>query len=156
MINATIQLSTLLMSSPVKIAHYVVSLCFLVFAVLLIFRSVTGLIKKREFGKLDKFLSYAFIVNLYLQLIFGIVLFTNMNPTSGLNYPGDKSHVDMLSKRLWPIEHIVLMLFALFIANLGLISSLKSRNSSAKYRKVLIYYVLSIVLIAYSLISIYL
>lgn len=156
MINATIQLSTLLMSSPVKIVHYVVSLTFLVFAVLLIFRSITGLIKKREFGKLDKFLSYAFIVNLYLQLIFGIVLFTNLNPTSGLNYPGDSSNVDMLSKRLWPIEHIVLMLFALFIANLGLISSLKSRNSSAKYRKVLIYYVLSIVLIAYSLFSIYL
>jgi heme A synthase len=156
MMNATVQLSALLMTSPVKIVHYVVSICFLVFAVLLIFRSITGLIKKREFGKLDKFLSYAFIVNLYLQLIFGIVLFANLNPTSGLSYPGDSSNVEMLSKRLWPIEHIVLMLFALFIANLGLISSLKSKSSSSKYRKVLIYYVLSIVLIAYSLISIYL
>ena len=156
MIIETIQHSTLLVIQPVKIIHYVVSVSFLVFAVLLIVRSVSGIRKKREYGKLDKFLSYAFIINLYVQLIFGIVLFANLAPGTGYNYIGSGNEIEMVSKRLWPIEHIVLMLFALFIANLGLISSLKTQSSLGKYRKVLIYYVLSIVLIAVSLFSIYL
>jgi len=155
MINETFQLSTLLMIPTVKIVHYVVSLCFLVFAVLLIYRSVSGIRQKREFSTFDKFLSYAFIINLYLQLIFGIILFTNLGTDAGLNYMGIEEGMEKVSKRLWPVEHIVLMLFALFIANLGLISSLKTHDSKGRYRKVLIYYLLSIFLIAFSLISIY-
>lgn len=127
----------------------------MIFAVLLIYRSVSGIRQKREFSKFDKFLSYAFIINLYLQLIFGIILFTNLGTDTGLNYMGIEEGAEKVSKRLWPVEHIVLMLFALFIANLGLISSLKTQDSKDRYRKVLIYYLLSIFLIAFSLISIY-
>jgi hypothetical protein len=57
----------------------------------------------------------------------------------------------MVSKRLWPIEHIVLMLFALFIANLGLIISLKSSVDRDKHQKILIYYLISLFMIALSL-----
>ena len=155
MINETVQLSTLLMIPTVKIVHYVVSVSFLVFAVLLVYRSVSGIRQKREFSTFDKFLSYAFIINLYLQLIFGIILFTGLGTDAGLNYMGIEEGAEKVSKRLWPVEHIVLMLFALFIANLGLISSLKTQDSKGRYRKVLIYYLLSILLIAFSLISIY-
>ncbi|MCE4565631.1 hypothetical protein INQ51_15030 [Maribellus sp. CM-23] len=155
MINETVQLSTLLIIPTVKIVHYVVSVSFLVFAVLLVYRSVSGIRQKRKFSTFDKFLSYAFIINLYLQLIFGIILFTGLGTDAGLNYMGIEEGAEKVSKRLWPVEHIVLMLFALFIANLGLISSLKTQDSKGRYRKVLIYYLLSIFLIAFSLISIY-
>jgi hypothetical protein len=59
----------------------------------------------------------------------------------------------MVSKRLWPIEHIVLMLFALFIANLGLIISIKSNVDKDKHQKILIYYLISLFMIAMSLIN---
>ena len=62
----------------------------------------------------------------------------------------------LASKRFWPIEHIVLMLFALFIANLGLIFSNSTQVDREKHRKVLIYYAISIVLIVLSLASTYL
>lgn len=148
-------LSVLLSFNTVKVIHYLISLSFLIFAVLLIYRSISGIKQKREFSTFDKFLSYAFIINLYLQLVFGIILFTNLSTEAGFNYMGIEQGTEKISKRLWPVEHIVLMLFALFIANLGLISSLKTQSSIGKYRKTLIYYMLSVILIAFSLITIY-
>jgi hypothetical protein len=62
----------------------------------------------------------------------------------------------MVTNRFWPIEHIVLMLFALFIANLGLIFSSSTQISREKYRKVLIYYTIAILMIGLSLGSTYL
>jgi len=59
------------------------------------------------------------------------------------------------SKRFWPVEHIVLMIFALFIANLGLIFSIKSSNDKLKFKRIFVYYLISILLIAISLGGIY-
>jgi len=140
----------------IKFIHIFISIAFLVFAIWLIIRSIIGIIKQREYTKLDKFLSYAFIFTLYLQLFFGILLFTNLGSITGYDYLSGDSNTRLVSKRLWPIEHIVLMFFALLIANLGLILSIKSQVAKEKYKKVLMYYVISILLIAQSLCAIYL
>ena len=140
----------------IKFTHIFISAAFLVFAIWLITRSLIGIIKQREYTRLDKFLSYAFIVSLYLQLFFGILLFTKIGAMSGYDYLSGEISTKMVSKRLWPIEHIVLMFFALIIANLGLILSIKARVAREKHKKVLIYYVISILLIAQSLCAIYL
>jgi len=134
--------------------HYFVSMSFLVIAIWLIIRSIRGIVKDLPYLKLDKTLAYLFIIGLYLQLLFGIILFTNLS-IFGYDYQSADGSVAMVSKRLWPVEHIVLMLFALFIANLGLIFSGKSNIASTKYRKILIYYAVAITLIAFSLASIY-
>lgn len=140
----------------IKYTHILISAAFLVFAIWLITRSLIGIIKQKEYTKLDKYLSYAFIISLYLQLFFGILLFTKIGAMSGYDYLGGENGTRMVSKRLWPIEHIVLMFFALIIANLGLILSIKARVAREKHKKVLIYYVISILLIAQSLCAIYL
>lgn len=138
----------------IKIVHYIVSVSFLCFAVALIFRSVRGIKNQLPYTKTDKFIAIAFIVALYLQLIFGLVLFTNLGTGFDFQYIPDES-TNMVSKRLWPVEHIVLMLFALFIANLGLIFSFLTEKSKSRFKKILIYYSIAIALIAFSLISIY-
>ena len=140
----------------IKYTHIFISAAFLFFAIWLITRSIIGIIKQKQYTRLDKFLSYAFIISLYLQLFFGILLFTKIGAMSGYDYLGGDTGTKMVSKRLWPIEHIVLMFFALLIANLGLILSIKARVAREKHKKVLIYYVISIVLIAQSLCAIYL
>jgi len=134
--------------------HYFVSGTFLFIALWLGVRSVRGLVKELTYVKLDKILAYLFIVNLYLQLLFGLILFTNLS-IFGYDYQSADGSIALASKRLWPVEHIVLMLFALFIANLGLIFSSKSNISVTKHRKILIYYSVSIGLICISLASIY-
>ena len=140
----------------IKLVHYIISIAFLVIAFVLIYRSIFGLVKKWKYTLLDKILSSAFIINLYLQLIFGLILFSNLGSSLGYDYVSADGGVKVVSKRFWPIEHIVLMIFALLIANLGFIFSSKSQESRAKYKRVLIYYCLAILMIAYSLSSIYL
>ena len=140
----------------IKILHYFISVTFLIISLFLIYRSIKGIISGREYSLLDKILSSAFIINLYFQLIFGLILFSNMGSFIAYDYVSADGTIKMVSKRFWPIEHIVLMVFALLIANLGFVFSNKSEESKSKYKKVLIYYSLSILLIAYSLGSIYL
>ena len=141
-------------SNWIRNMHTIISITFLVIAVWLVFRSVRGLRKNYPYTTLDKLLSYGFIITLYLQLIFGLILFANPETMDGNNIPNVEGALKMASKRFWPIEHIVLMLFALFIANVGLIFSNQTPGSREKHRKVLIYYSIALVMIAVSLIAI--
>lgn len=138
-----------------KIFHIFISITFLIISLWLYISIIDGLLKKRLYNKTDKILSYAFIVSLYLQLIFGLVLFSNLSSESGISYINADNTIKLVSKRLWPIEHIVMMIFAVFIANLGLIISLNTNSSKKKSINILIYYSISILLIFYSLSAIY-
>ena len=140
--------------SLIKHVHTFISGAFLIFAVWLIIRSVRGIIKDLAYTRLDKFISYGFIINLYLQLIFGLFLFSNHNSAVDENFSNAEGALKLASNRFWPIEHIVLMLFALFIANLGLILSNQSLSGKEKHKKILTYYVVAIFMIAISLIAI--
>lgn len=138
-------------SHLIKSIHTIISLTFLIIAVWLLIRSVRGIRKGNAYIRLDKFLSYGFIITLYLQLIFGLILFANPGSVTENDYSGVEGALKMASKRFWPVEHIVLMLFALLIANLGLIFSNQSLDDKEKHKKILIYYVIALIIIAVSL-----
>lgn len=142
--------------SIIKILHISISLTFLVIAVWLFIRIYKGIYKGNSYDKIDKFLSFGFIISLYLQLIFGLILFSNLGSENGFNYLSNENSMRLVAKRLWPIEHIVLMLFALFIANLGLIISINTKSDRRKYINIIIYFSISLLLIIFSLCAIYL
>ena len=140
----------------IKLVHSLISVTFLFTAIWLFFRSLRGYFKNLGYYPLDKSLSYIFIVNLYLQLIFGLLLMANPAPLSSQEVANQDIAVKIVSNRFWPVEHIVLMLFALFIANLGLIFSNSTGIDKEKHRKVLVYYTIAILMIGLSLSSTYL
>jgi hypothetical protein len=136
-----------------KSLHIIISGAFVLIAIWLIIRSVRGMVHNHPYTLFDKYLSYAFIVLLYFQLIFGLIIFAA--PVSADNYStGSEGALRLVSKRFWPIEHIVLMLFALFIANIGLIFSYQTADSREKHRKVLIYCSIAVAMITLSLIAV--
>ncbi len=142
--------------SVIKMLHILISITFLVIAIWLFIRSYRGIIKKKSYSNIDKILSFGFIITLYLQLIFGLILFSNLGSEMGFNYLSADHSMKIVSKRLWPVEHIVLMLFALFIANLGLIITINTNSDRRKYMNSIIYYSISMLLIIFSLSAIYL
>jgi len=144
-----INLVVLESSNIMKNLHTMISGTFAIIAVWLVIRSFKGIIKNHPYHALDKYLSYGFIITLYLQLIFGLILFANPGDVQG--NAGMQDAIKLASKRFWPIEHIVLMLFALLIANLGLLFSSQSRIDKDKHKKVLIYYMIALIMIAVSL-----
>jgi hypothetical protein len=135
----------------IKHVHTVISVMSLVVSMWLFYRSIKGYLKNWDYSRLDKILSYAFIVNLYLQLIFGFLLMISKASVPVPDMASQDVTMRMASNRFWPIEHIVLMLFALFIANLGLIFSNNAQANREKFRKVLVYYAIAIILIVLSL-----
>ena len=139
----------------IKMVHTFISMTFLIVAIWLFYRSALGYSRSLTYTRLDKILSYAFIVNLYLQLIFGFILMINPAVITAQEMVSQDT-MKLAAKRFWPVEHIVLMLFALFIANLGLIFSNSTMVDREKHRKVIVYYAIAVVLIALSLGSTYL
>ena len=139
----------------IKMVHTFISMTFLIVAIWLFYRSAMGYFRSRTYTRLDKILSYTFIVNLYLQLIFGFILMINPAVVTAQEMVNQDT-MKLAAKRFWPVEHIVLMLFALFIANLGLILSNSTEIDREKHRKVIVYYAIAVVLIVLSLGSTYL
>jgi hypothetical protein len=134
-----------------KLLHISISITFLVVALWLFTRSIIGIIRQKPYRKFDKYLSFGFITGLYLQFIFGLILFSNLLSHLGYNYISADNSVKIVSKRLWPVEHIVLMIFALVIANLGLIIALKTNSDKGKYKNILVYYFIALLMIMFSL-----
>jgi len=140
----------------IKSIHTVISGTFLVTAAWLFYRTLRGYFQNLPYTRADKVLSYTFIINLYLQLIFGLVLMVSPAAMPGSEIVNPDITMKLVTNRFWPIEHIVLMIFALFIANLGLIFSSSTQISREKHRKVLIYYTIAVLMIGLSLGSTYL
>jgi len=140
----------------IKYVHTIISGCFMIVSIWLFFRAIRGYFQNLAYLRIDKILSYAFIVNLYLQLIFGLLLLANPKAVPGQEVVAQDITMKLVTNRFWPVEHIVLMLFALFIANLGLVFSNSSQIDREKHRKVLVYYAIAIVMIGLSLSSTYL
>ncbi|MCE1198375.1 MAG: hypothetical protein LWW85_05355 [Marinilabiliales bacterium] len=135
----------------VKMIHTAISMLFALTAITLFCRSLLGFFKRKPYLRTDTILSWLFIVTLYLQLAFGLLLMVSPEQVTT-----QELAEKMVAKRFWPVEHIILMLFALFIANLGLVFSVNAASDRLKHRKVLVYYSIAILMILLSLGSTYL
>lgn len=142
--------------SIIKMLHMFISVTFLIIAIWLFIRSFRGYFYNKTYTNFDKLLSFGFIISFYLQLIFGIILFSNLGSNMEYNYLSADNSIKIVSKRLWPVEHIVLMIFALIIANLGLIITINTKSDISKHKNTIIYYSISLFLIIFSLCAIYL
>ena len=113
--------------------------------------SIHGWMKKRNYVTTDKWLSEMYTIALYLQLILGfIIYFTLRTSMEGPLWEVPETENDA-SLRFWAIEHIALMIFALFLTQLGRIYISKSTASIRKFKASVFYYGTSLLLILFSI-----
>lgn len=113
--------------------------------------SVHGLSAKREFNRFDSYASVIFNICLYFQLILGfLIYFTLRTSLEGpvWNVPDTENDASL---RFWAIEHIALMILALFLTQLGRIFIKKSKTSPIKFKASLFYNGIPLLLILFSL-----
>ncbi len=139
--------SSLLLS--VRIIHIIVSVIFVLITLLFFFRAILLLIKRLPFRKFDFFLSYAFLILLYVQFLLGFLLFSFLENNYQYLFLGNNSK--MVNQRFWPVEHIVLMIFSIVVAHLGLVLAKKISSPIKKIRTLLIFFSIAILLITFSL-----
>lgn len=129
--------------------HGLVSSVFTLLAVVLLIRSISGLSLKKPYTKWDNNISILFLVFLYIQLILGILLYFVLGNQSG-GAPSMEAAAEQMSLRFWALEHFVIMIFALFLSQLGWIFIRKSKLDLNKHKNTMFYFGISILLIIIS------
>jgi hypothetical protein len=130
--------------------HIFISTITLLAGITTIVLAIQGLIKKREYGRQDLVVSVVFNVALYLQLILGFLIYYVLRSAlEGPLWEVPDTQNDA-SLRFWAIEHIALMIFALFLTQLGRVYIKRSKGPSRKFRASLFYFGTSVLLILFS------
>jgi len=130
--------------------HIIISSITLLAGVATIVLSISGLTRRREFGKSDSLVSLIFNIALYFQLILGfLIYFLLRSSLEGPLWEVPDTQNDA-SLRFWAIEHIALMIFALFLTQLGRVFIKRTKESSRKFRASLFYFGTSLLLILFS------
>ena len=125
--------------------HTLLSGLFLILSILSVVRFYLGWKRSYEFTKYDDWLALALLVTLYLQMLMGVYLFyVRLSETIVIQ---DNS----LDNRFWPVEHFFVMFFSILTAQLGYVYAKNLKKAEAKFRTLIIYYSISLVLVIFSL-----
>lgn len=131
--------------------HIVISALTLLAGISCVTLSALGLLKNRDYGRIDSWISLVFNVTLYFQLILGSLIYYVLRTSQeGALWEVPDTQNDA-SLRFWAIEHIALMIFALFLTQLGRAFIKKSKGSFRKFRASVFYFGMSLLLILFSM-----
>jgi len=130
--------------------HIYISTITLLSGIMTLVLSIQGWSKLRDYSRIDQWTSTIFNIGLYFQLILGfIIYFTLRTSLEGTLWEVSNTENDA-SLRFWAIEHIALMIFALFLTQLGRIFIRRALQAVRKFKASLFYYGASLVLILFS------
>jgi len=139
------------MYSAILISHIVISIFLMILASYIVVRSIFGVLVKVYFSDFqDIKLPIVAVIFLYLELILGIFLYgIYINKLETLITQANANAY--FSARFWAVEHAILMLFAIIFGHLGLVYAKNLEDDKQKFKKNLLYFGLSFVLIFISI-----
>jgi len=139
------------MYSAILISHIVISILLILLAIYIVIRSLFGVFGKVNFSVFqDIKLPIVAVIFLYLELILGILLYAiYINKLETLITQANAT--TYFSARFWALEHAILMMFAIIFGHLGLVYAKNLSDDNQKFKKNLLYFGLSAVLIFISI-----
>ena len=139
------------MYSFILISHIVISIILILLTLYIVIRSFFGVIGKVNFSNFhDIQLSILTVIALYLELILGLLLYGIY--IYQLESLITQENADAyFSARFWAVEHAILMFFAIIFGHLGLVYAKNLSDNNQKFKKNLLYFGLSFVLISISI-----
>ncbi|MEN8229636.1 MAG: hypothetical protein ABFS38_15860 [Bacteroidota bacterium] len=131
--------------------HIFISAITMLSGIMTLGLSIQGWTKRRDYNRLDRWSSVIFSIGLYLQLILGFMIyFTLRTSLEGAMWEVPDTENDA-SLRFWAIEHIALMIFALFLTQLGRIFIKQTLQPIRMFKASVFYYGTALLLILFSL-----
>jgi len=131
-------------------AHIILSTLFFAVAFICIMLSIYKLNKKKKFNIRDKRLAVFFLIFLYLQFITGVALYFFFKPELSQATMTLQEAVENSRFRFWITEHLATMIFALVLSQIGWILIRNSSVSKNKFRTIIFYYGISLIIIVVS------
>ena len=139
------------MYSAILISHIVISILLILLAIYIVIRSFFGVFGIVNFSTFqDIKLPIVAVIFLYLELILGFLLYAiYINKLEVLITQANATAY--FSARFWAVEHAILMIFAIIFGHLGLVYAKNMKEDGQKFKKNLLYFGLSFVLIVISI-----
>jgi len=138
------------MSELILKLHILSSIIPSILTLIIIFRSIKGIMLKNEIRSIDQKLPLFVLGFLYLQLALGILLyFIHIDDYSQIEN-ADQA-VTAINTRFWALEHFLMMFFALVLSHIGFIYSKNLKSNLRFHKKNLLFYGLICILIMTSL-----
>jgi hypothetical protein len=115
-------------------------------AVVIVIKSVIGLIGNGKYQKLDNILAASFVGTMHLQFLLGLVLYFFLSPVTKAAFEDFGAAMKNADLRFWAVEHLFIMIIAIALAQVGRSTSKKATEDKSKFKKQLIFFGISLVL----------
>lgn len=139
------------MYEALLIAHSWLRWAVLIFGLGAIFLAYRGWGSNKPFGATDNRFGTFFIASLHLQLLLGLVLYFFLSPITQTAFQDMGAAMRNPDQRFWAVEHLVGMLIAVVVAQIGRIKSKKAPTDLQKHKRAAIYFTIALILILVSI-----
>jgi hypothetical protein len=126
---------------------------YLILAALLfvLFRAFSGWLGRRPYEKMDNTASLALVSLAHLQLLIGLVMWGFTSSWTQTAFANMGLAMKNPNQRYWAVEHLIAMLIAIVLIQLGRTFSKKTPDQTAKHRKTAIYTAIAALIIVVTL-----
>ena len=118
----------------------------IVFGLIAVYRAYVGWTSRRPFLSADNGVGASFSGFMWLQVLIGLGLYFGLSPW-GLNAMKQAGAMKDPTKRFFGLEHVVVMILAAIVAQLGRIVVKKTADATRKHKKALAYFGVALVLV---------
>ncbi len=115
--------------------HNIMRWVVLLFGILTLLKSFSGLGGKREFGPADKRIALFFQISVDIQLLLGLALYFMRGYFKAFSSGNMGGIMKDDVSRFWTIEHITGMIIAIILVHVGYKGTKGNRTSKAKFSR---------------------
>jgi hypothetical protein len=115
-------------------------------AVLALIVSISGLRGRRPFAPWGRKAGLIYVTALDMQLLLGLALYA-VSPVVQTAWGNIAAAMKDHNQRFFAIEHLLVMVIAIALAHVGSVRAKKAADDAIKYRRMLVWYGASLVLI---------
>jgi hypothetical protein len=127
--------------------HHYLSWLVLITALFALYRAVRGILLKKQWFAADSRAGLFFSVVIDFQVLAGILLYVVFSPLTRVVFTDINSVMVEPSARFYGVEHVMVMLIALFAVHIGRSKARKAQFAARKHRLSAVWYTLAVVLI---------
>lgn len=119
----------------------------LIVGLLAIVFSLMGWTGKKPFTSRDNGISAGFMGLLHLNLLIGLILYIFLSPYTQSAFNDFGAAMKDSTKRFWAVEHILVNIIAIAVAQVGRIKAKKAVSDIAKHKTTFIFYTIAFILL---------
>ena len=139
------------MYAVVLTLHSLIRWIIVIAALAAVIRGISGLSGRQAWSALDQRLGVIFTSAMDTQLLLGLLLYFFLSPITTTALRDLGGAMAQAGTRFFAIEHLLMMLIAVVVAHIGWARAKKAGSDAAKFRQIVIFFGLAIVIVLLSI-----